>query len=74
MHACSDVNYVAQMNYLTFTETVDIQLGEKAQGLRMNSVAESTLKSRRMQCHCYTKASDLFGWEYFPCRVDQACK
>ena len=41
--------------------------------LRMNSVSESTLKSRRMQWNSYLEACNKFGWVLLPCEVQQAC-
>ena len=39
----------------------------------MNSIAESTKKTRLGQWRCYTEACLKFGWDVFPCNVEQAC-
>ena len=56
-----------------FSETKSKELEEKARKLRMNSVADSTRKSREMQWNCYLKACCDFGWNPLPCNANQAC-
>ena len=41
---------------------------------RVNSIADSTKKSRLMQWDTYLKACKFYGWEPFKCSVKQACQ
>ena len=49
------------------------KLEARAKAYRLNSISESTRKSREMQWRCYVKACKCFGWTLFPCDVNQAC-
>ena len=45
----------------------------QAENFRLNSISESTKKTRLGQWRSYTETCLEFGWNVFPCNVDQAC-
>ena len=50
-----------------------LDLKEQAQAYRRESVSDSTKKSREMQWRCYVTACRKYGWQEFPCGLEQAC-
>ena len=48
-------------------------LKEKSRDYHRKSVADSTKKNREMQWRAYLTACRLYGWEEYPCSVEQAC-
>ena len=65
--------YVVFLVFLTITDGNTGSLREKAKAYRIESVAESTKRNRKVQWKCYLNVCDKFGWSPLPCTVDQAC-
>ena len=49
------------------------ELKGRAENFRLNSIAESTRKSRAGQWGIYLNICNKFGWSPLPCSIEQAC-